>query len=524
MRMLSRTLAVAGLLVTPLVACDDGGPAYDQDLAHYAFEKAHVAHLPGGERLAVGSLTGHDLTVQWGDGDGWSTPQKVADEPLWTHDLRLREREGTAAISADFWEQEKLDDDYSPRRSVIVVCRDHTCSAAQHPEGLSSAHVADDGSLVDFGMSDHSVAFWEDGRFRTHSITGLPAERAIQTLPDGSWLATGARRAGDLCHYDLYAAPRATVAFSRVATGPGFPDARCRAYAPELEPGDPDRVGVYVDSSVDRLVFVRHDGAWRADVPEVRPIAYRDTQGRSTIAPMDIDVGGGRALLGSPDLRHVVVQLRPAGSETWSSPRTVATAPAGHLCRWARSSSTTTGSAMAVVYCYPEDLAWRPSVEQYAPVALVLASDDGRQWTRASLAHPAHEGGSGGEDYLLAAGARKSLLWLKGTGHLKTIHLRSDPLWDSLVVVDHGTRLLRLIGNGDRSAMCRPSWTVTDIDARVWPAATPVPPRIQRYLDRGTCEFDGWPSQHGRIEAGAYGGIFQWEFALVPRGDGYVVH
>jgi hypothetical protein len=265
-RALTALLLLASPLAASLTACSGDGPAYDQKLASYPFEKAHEATLPDGNRIAVGSRTGHDVTVQWGDGDGWSTPQEVATHALWTHDLTVKERKGTVSISADFWEQKVLDDDYSPLKTVVLVCRDHVCKQAPAPKQLSFAYPSDDGTLVSFGLDEQRMGFWEDGNFRTQEISGLPKEFGVRVADDGSFLAIGARQVGSLCHYDLYAAPRGSVAFTLAAEGPGFPDRKpCYAYAPDIDENDGDRVSVQVDSAPHPLVFSRNDGQWKVE-------------------------------------------------------------------------------------------------------------------------------------------------------------------------------------------------------------------------------------------------------------------
>lgn len=517
----TRALASLLLLAAPLAACDSDGPAYDHELASYGFEKAHVARLPGGERLAVGSITGHDVTVQWGDDDGWTAPQKVADDPLWTHDMTLREHAGTAAVGVDFWTQKKLDDDYAPRRTRILVCRDHDCAEAPRPKQLSSAHVSRDGTLVSFGVDRSRTGFWEDGAFRTMAVSGLPSQSAHQPVADGSFLAIGAREEGQLCHYDLYAAPRGSVDFTLAARGPGYPDAKpCQAYSPDPDPHDPDRVGVYVDAAVDRLEFVRKDDEWSAVVPAVAPIAYRNTQGRSTIAPIQLQGPRVEILLGSPDLRRIVAQVRVSGTRAWSRPRTIAQAPAGHLCRWATGETSDQGSAMAIVFCYPRAFVWNAQLDNsVAPLGVVLATDDGKDWPSLTLARPRASVGRG-PDHLLAQGAAQSYLWRRGFDDLQTIHLPTDPLWEQLSVVGNGTRLLRLSGNGDRSAPCRPGWTIADLDARRWPALTPLPARVQRMLGRGTCTFEAWWMGGDSFEGGVHGMDFEADLVLEPDGSG----
>lgn len=513
-----RALAVLPLLVASLSACN-GDPAYDQSLAPYGFEKVHEATLPGGDRIAVGSRTGHDVTVQWGDGDGWTTPAVVARRSsLWTHDLTVKERDGTVAISADFWEEKELDDDYAPHSSAIVVCRNRACAEAPAPKRLATAQVADDGTLVTYGLDAHRVGFWEDGAFRSAAIAGLPASFAVRAVPDGTFLAVGARAAAGLCHYDLYAAPRGSVAFSLTARGPGFPDPKpCTPYSPDLDLDDADRVSVYVDSAVDQLVFVRTDDGWAAQVPEVEPIAYRDTDGRRTIEPLRLGSGELEVLVGSPDLQQIVAQTRVAGTRTWSAPRTVARAPRDHQCRWAAGEASESGSAMAIVYCYPRSFAWDPREDNSrAPVGLVLATDDGEAWQTRTLARPRPSVGRG-DDNLLAQGARRSHVWR--AGRLQTIALPTDPLWDQLTLVDDGRRVLRLAGNADPRAVCRPTVTVADVEARAWPAATAVPARIQRDLGRGTCSFEAWWLGE-QLEGGVHGMDFGVDLVVRPDGAG----
>lgn len=510
-------LAAAAALTAPLVACSGDAVAYGEELADYAFEKAHIAKLPGGERLAVGSRTGHDVTVQWGDGDTWTAPATVLEDALWTHDLTLREREGTAAVSVDFWDERELDDDYAPDHSRILVCRDHACAAAQKPRQLSSAYVSDDGSLVSFGLDRRKVGFWEDGEFRTDTIDG-PRVLAPRVTGDGSFVATAPRQVGDLCHYDLYLAPRGTADFSLAARGPGFPDGKpCTPYSPDLDDSDPDRVSVYIDSAVDRLEFVRKDGTWSAVIPEVPPLAFPDTGGARSVAPLQLDVAGGQVLVGSPDLKRIVAQVRRAGSETWERPRTIARAPRGMVCRWMAGEWSDEGSAMVNVYCYPEDLRWRPAEQQPATVGLVLATDDGEDWPMLTLQRPA-DGVRRAADHLLVTSATRSLLWRKGYDDLRVIELPSGA-WDQLVVLDD-ERVLRLIGNPDPDAECRPAWTVARLDARAWPAPTPLPQRIQRRLGRGTCSFEAYEIEPGRLDAAVSGMAFEAHFGMVPTPAG----
>lgn len=470
------------LLGAALAGCGSPSVEYGEQLADYAAEKARIVKLPGGERLAIGSRTGHDITVQWGDGDSWTAPEEVYTERLWTHDINVEHAGGTVAISPDFWAEKELDDDYAPDHTALVVCHDHACAEPVVSEHLSSAQLDGEGSLVAFGTGTGALSLWERGEgTRQLKLEGLPAGSEVRLAPAGRFLGLAARNADGSCFFDLYESERGRARFTKVATTPGYPEPQCRPLSLDLD-GD-DRAQTHVDSAGGNVPFVRDGDGWRVDLPDVPRMVIRDTQGRSTIPPAELHVRDStEVVLGSRDGHSIVMQYRHQGAG-WSREKEIARAPDGTVCRHA-SSREATGAAMVQLACYPPGGDADPG--ERVPVALVLATTNGESWRSLTLPDAAFDP-VGDLRGMLAVGARRSLYFAPGFDDFVEVRLPVDEVWDGLALTPDGKGLVRLIGNPDPSGRCPYSWTTAPLTATTWQAPRPLD--IEPYDDGpGTCE------------------------------------
>lgn len=463
---------------------------FGEPLAHYGAQKAKVRKLPTGAQIAVGSRTGHDITVQWRDphGQTWSAPQVVQKEAkLWTHDISVRQKSGTVAIAPDFWTQRVLNDDYDPSFTSLVVCRDLQCAESRSSGWLTGATIAKDGSLVAFQTDDDHVLLWEDGRgYRTSVVNGLPkVERRVRMMPDGSFVGVAGRWDGKQCHYVLYAAGRGSTAFRKEVETPGVADERSCLFS-SVDVSGSNRVSVWLESLSDDVAFVRRGSTWSVDARALTRMQIPETGGKSTIATMSVGVGkNSTAVLGSRDRTTILLQIRSGYLKAWSKPRVIARAPTGTLCRYA-SPGETDGKkhlAMVLVHCYRAGRVVKEYESSTPDVSIVLATANGRRWIQDTVERTRWEPVFG-RRALMAVGAEGSLLY-RGGNTFEPVKLPVDTQWDGIALTHDGTRLVRIPGNGNPSAQCAPTWTLAPITARVWPAPTPFV--AQGFPHTGTC-------------------------------------
>jgi len=463
--------------------------AFGEPLAHYGAEKAKVRKLPTGGRIAVGSRTGHDITVQWRDPNGrtWSAPQVAQNEAkLWTHDISVRQKSGTVAIAPDFWTQRILDDDYDPSFTSLIVCRNLRCAESRSSGWLTGATLAKDGSLVAFQTDDDHVLLWEDGRgYRTSVISGLPkVERRVQMMPDGSFIGVAGRWDGSQCHYALYSADRGSTTFRKEAETPGVTDTESCLFA-SVEVSGANRVNVWLELLSDDVGFVRRGSEWSVDARALTRMQIPETGGKSTVAATSVGVGkNSTAVVGSRDRTTVLLQVRSGYLKAWSKPRVIARAPAGTVCRYASTGETDAKKrlAMVLVHCYRADRVFNED-DSTPDVSIVLATADGRRWTQGTVERARWEPVFG-RRALIAVGAGGSLLY-RGGNAFEPVSLPIDPQWDGVALTHDGTRLVRIPGNSNPAAQCAPAWTLAPLSATFWPAATPFV--AQGFPHIGTC-------------------------------------
>ena len=508
--------AAAGLEVAQPAAPE---LAFDQPLAHDGAEKPKIRKLPPGGRIAVGSRTGHDITVQW-NGSGtssWSAPQQVQRQPkLWTHDISVDQADGTVTIAPDFWSQRILDDDYAPKITTLTVCRNYWCDASRASDRLTSAAIADAGALVVFQTDDAHLLLWEEGRgYRTSTVTGMPkGDQRIRVMPDGSLVGVAGRWDGQQCHYVLYTAARRSTSFDEEAESPGFYDAK-PCLLTGVDVAGRNTVNVWIESLSDDITFHRDGSTWSVDKRLLSRMQIRDTRGKSTIAPTDVRVGRGKtALIGSRDRTSILLQTRPGPRKPWRKEKVIARAPAGTVCR---NISTAEGSGkkpltMVLVHCYRKDRRVKV-VDAPSDVALVLATTSGRRWAVSAVDHPFWEP-LYSRRAMMAVGGQSSLLY-RGGRAFTTVRLGADRQGDGLTLTPDGTQLVRIPGNGDANGQCVPTWTVAAVTATSWP--TPTPFTADGFPRAGTCSGSIYADGSTTFTAGVYQAGWSWEGGMRLR-------
>jgi hypothetical protein len=492
---------------------------FDQPLAHYGAETPKIRKLPDGGRIAVGSRTGHDITVQWRDpqGTSWSAPHQVQRQPkLWTHDMSVDQADGTVTIAPDFWSQRILDDDYAPKITTLTVCRNYWCDASRTSDRLTSAAIADAGALVVFQTDDKHLLLWEDGRgYRTSTVTGMPkGDQRIRVMPDGSLVGVAGRWDGKQCHYVLYTAGRRSTSFEEKVESPGFYDAK-PCYLASADVAGKNTVNVWIESLSDDITFHRDGSTWSVDKRLLSRMQIRDTRGRSTIAPTEVRVGRGKtAVVGSRDQRSILLQVRPGPSKRWGKQSVVARAPAGTVCR---NVSTAEGAGkkpltMILVHCYRDGRRVK-TVDAPSDIAVVLATTNGRHWAIGSIEDPRWDA-LYSRPALMAVGTESGLLY-RGGRTFATVRLSSDRQWDGLALTLDGTRLVRIPGNGDAAGQCVPRWTVAPVTATSWPAATPF--AAEGFPRPGSCTGSITPETDTIFMTGVYQAEWSWEGGMRLR-------
>ncbi len=508
--------AAAGIVVTQPAVPE---LTFDQPLAHYRAEKPKIRKLPDGGRIAVGSRTGHDITVQWRDpqGTSWSAPQQVQRQPkLWTHDTSVQQADGTVTIAPDFWSQRILDDDYDPKITTLTVCRNYWCDESRTSDRLTSAAIADAGGLVIFQTDDKHLVLWEEGHgYRTSTVTGMPkGDQRIRVMPDGSLVGVAGRWDGRQCHYVLYSAARRSTSFDEEVESPGFYDSK-PCYLASADVAGKNTVNVWIESLSDDITFHRDGSTWSVDKRLLSRMQIRDTRGKSTIAPTDVQVGRGKtAVVGSRDQKSILLQVRPGPSKRWGKQRVIARAPSGTVCR---NVSTAEGAGkkpltMVLVHCYRDGRRVK-TVDAPSDIALVLATTSGRRWAVSTVDHPFWEP-LYSHKALMAVGGQSSLIY-RGGRTFTTVRLGADRQGDGLALTPDGTHLVRIPGNGDPAGQCIPTWTVAAVTATSWP--TPTPFAADGFPRPGTCSGSIYADSGTTFTAGVYQADWSWEGGMRLR-------
>ncbi|MCW2812771.1 MAG: hypothetical protein JWN84_226 [Nocardioides sp.] len=517
--------ALATVLALLATACGSSPaadePAYGHALVEHRFEKTHVVRLDDGVRLAVGSPDGHRIQVQWsrtGRADGWSTPTTVDTDRLWTHDVQLAHRGGTAAIDPDWWREKELDDDYAPHHTSQVVCRAFRCLPAHSSAGLSGTKLDGAGDFASFGLGPQRVLLWDvDGGFRTSAVTGIGPRATYDLAPDGSFVAAQGRAAGRLCIYDLFVTDRHETRFRRVASS---------AQVPAVPPCDTasfevgrDRVNVDVEELSEGIEFRRSGDRWSVEQSEHPLVAYPDTHGRSTLGTQEIDLGdAGTLSIGSPDQRRILVQAQPAGSREWGPPQQVATAPPGTRCRTASPVGNRSG-AVVVLGCYLASQSWRPAVRAPEDPAygLALGTTTGASWRVLPLRDPKTQPLEQGTSQVLVQTRSQTLLWGRGHEDFVTAALPTR-LVDGLGVTPDGRRLLRISGNDDARRPCDATLYAAAVTGRRWTRVRTLPITEEQIPSPSFCDAYLSPSDGG-FEVGVAGTDgYTWDGRISPRG------
>ena len=465
-------LTAVGLLAACGSTPDDTGSLEPQ-----AFQAATTTKLPGGGRVSVGSPDGHRVVAQWqAEGStGWSEPTTVYTEPeQLTHDISVTAARDTVAIDADFWTEKVLDDDYAPRHTAQVICRERECAPGHRtPDGtLSHTDLAASGRQASFELAGDDVLLWDDGTFSTETVVGLPEDASSEMFPDGSFGAIAPEAHGDACRYRLLTSTVGEAAYvSRAVSADHVAVQPCSISGIELTK---DTATVYVEDIADSVEFKRTgDDAWTVEEPKAPLEGYPDTEGQSSLANITSGRSDGSTLsLGSPDGRRIMAQLRPDGSKEWSAPVQVATAPTGTTCRFL-SSERDGLAVMAMVSCYRSDRRFRLGTTDDPDAGLAIATADGTTFDVETLVRPAVEVGRGDDHLHLFQGTEASYTWSPKTS-MRRVDLPSDPRRDALMPADDG-EIIRVSGNVTGAKACRPSFQVAKADATSWPAPTPMP-------------------------------------------------
>jgi hypothetical protein len=504
-------LAMAGLLAACGSSPRDTGP-----LQKSGFQPAATTELPGGGKVAVGSPDGHDVVVQWQSkgSKGWSDPQTVYTEPVqFTHDIAVKAAGDTVVIGPDFWTEETLDDDYAPKHTAQIICRDRECAPGHRsPDGtLTQTELSRDGTYATFSLGDDQVLVWDDGEFSTEKAVGLPKNASKTTLPDGTLVAIAPQAHQRLCRFRLLTAAKGSTTYvEQAVTGDHPLGLPCSAAG--VEAGK-HKISVLLEGTVDTIDFVQRDGSWVADEPANPLQGYPDTGGKSSLSNEVMNRSDDSAVsIGSPDTKRIFAQFRPKGSKEWAAPVQIATAPEGTSCRYQipeREKLVVT----SVIQCFDDARAvglTRPDA------GIVLATSDGLTWDTGTLDRPAEEAIRGlGQDWLFT-GSDATYLWSPTAG-MRRIELPAGPR-DAVIATPAG-QIIRVLANVDGGKDCRPGYQVAGLDARSWPAARRLPGTSGLDLEGFAC----WPSlsyDDGAVQVSIGDGT--WSGTLTRRDDDWV--
>ncbi|MBM7517139.1 hypothetical protein [Nocardioides nitrophenolicus] len=477
----SGAILAAALAMT---ACT-GEPSFDEELVDSVSTPERVTLADGGE-LVVSDRRDR-YVAQWRErgADGWTEARTVAEgTDLETGGAEITTGGDAAVVAVDWWAAD--DDEHDGfARSDAAICHDLTCDVVEDVVEPPMIDAAGAFAVVATDTDTPAVAVWRTGAegWERLRLAGLPEveggwRRApdVRLLPDGRLVAVIGRQASAGCTFELWAgAPGRTELAVAAATAPRGQE---HCYAENVSVAD--KTLAFYNRAIDEVVtFVDADGVWTDDQPtgdagllSVDPAAGLPM----TLTELD---DGSSVALGSPDLRRVVAQRRPAGSTEWTEPRQVAEAPAGQECHSARSETIYQATdVLYLVQCWPAGSPWGGEYDDAPPptTGVAVASADGSAWTAQPLDRPAYQPLVQSDAHLLVArGGERSLVWRSGAGRFDVVRLPlANPTVDALAVA--GDSAIRVTGNPDPAAPCVPTWSVAPLDARRWGTPAPIAP------------------------------------------------
>ncbi len=503
----SIAIGVAALLVVALTSCGNlgGDDPYTDTLQRFRDAgglKNKIIKLPGGDRFSVGSPDGHDLVVQRYDADSkaWSPPKTVATDRQWTHEVRVAHERDTVAISADYWHEQVLGEDYSPDHSVGVVCAGLDCSRAHTFAITTFAEISADGSFVSF-YDTAGFMTWSGGELSRERVTGLPsAQYEAYMAADASFRAVTGTRAGDGCRWTLSTTAPRDLHFTPQATSGVYPteDPTCRPLAEDL---GAQRVGAWVEPISGYVEFARDGEGWRELPQPVNHQAVVDTGGRSSIAPV-FQRGRGLndqyAVVYSPDGHRIMAQWAFSKSSRWSKPVTVLTTDDDTPCRSASFVRGDGGNDLWVaVRCWsggPD-----AGLDQATPsdeTVVMVSQNSGTVW-RAVQVHRAGRIAAFMGGPLLVAG-HPSVVIDEERDRTEVRLPMEDPAHDALSV--YHDKLVTRIRVLPRAAACVAEVQFAQLEDQAWgPAAATTLPGVRRTAAGRCPDADLSWSREGQI-------------------------
>lgn len=480
-------VAAAVVPALALTACTGG--TYGDELVRSGPADPARATLADGHELVI-SDGGDRYVAQWRErgGEGWTEPQTVAQgSDLETGGSTIVVGGDAAVVAIDWWQADGDEHD-SFVRSDAAICHDLTCDLV---EDVTAAPMIDaDGTFAAVATDDEVPAFavWrgDDEGWQRVRLTGPPAatggvHRApdVRLLADGSLVTVVGRQGADGCTFELWAGRPRRTELAVVAATPARGQDGC--YAEDMK-AETASVSFY-NRAIDQVVtFTRTGDTWIDDQPG-------GASGEGGLASIDPAVGlpmqitdlddDSSVAVGSPDLRGIVVQRRPAGSTAWTEPKQVARAPAGQECHAARSETIYGATdVLHLVQCWPAGSAWGDEYDDAPPptTGVVVASAEGSEWVAQVVERPAYEPLSQTSAHLLVArGGERSLVWRQGAKAFEVVHLPlANPTVDALAVA--GDEAIRVTGNPDEDAACVPTWSTAPLTARRWGPSQPIAP------------------------------------------------
>ena len=325
---------------------DDDGD-YTHSLQRYdeGGEANRYFDLPDGQaQLAYGSPDGHRMVVQWRDpdGHGWTAPETVfTDRRNTAVDSTIRGAGGTIAIQETFTPDTSNDSDIG-NVSVVLVCRDRTCTPGRTAAGFSTSdpQLTPDGETVYFGQSGDAALMWTaDDGFAEWPWSGHPGRRTGSTSepllsPDGSIRIVSGEPSRETCTFTLLSSSPGNADLHRVARtteplrGPGRSD--CGSY---LDTFSADWVSTHPsDHRADDFWFVDRT-AWTTTKEDPSGLVPIERGRRACCALSTVGfVHWNDLAFGSPDAHRISVQTHFQGDESWQPRHLLAGAPPGFRC------------------------------------------------------------------------------------------------------------------------------------------------------------------------------------------------
>ncbi|GAB2861066.1 hypothetical protein GCM10027026_08520 [Myroides odoratimimus subsp. xuanwuensis] len=474
-------------LAALVVAGCSNGPSFTRELVEHEKVAPQRVSLGDGTELAVGR-DGEEFLAQWREAEGrkWTKPQTVVEgEGLEADEVTLQAA-GTTAVVHTAWYVQNDDERDSHERLDAAVCRDFECKAVRE-DVVDEPMIAEDGEFAAVPTDRESLSFaiWRDGAddWEDVVLTGPPVGSGrlvygaphVVLLGNGSLATVVGRDGGDGCVFDLWLGEPHQTDLEVVASTTSREQAYCDA---EWVEGDGDTLSFYNRPIDAHVTFALDEGKWVDDQPDAGGLLPIDSDDGFPMLPTDLDDESAVAI-GSPDKRRIVAQHRPAGESTWSPPQTVAQAKPGQACQYSVHDTIYDHTdVMYLVLCWPEGSKSGGRYDDAPPpsTGIALASADGKKWAAKTLTKPAYGPQTQPSEALaLASGRDQTVVWRAGATAFQIVNLPlPTPTYDGFAVI--GDTAIRVTGNPDDSARCRPTWSVAPITASSWGPAQPMTP------------------------------------------------